>query len=192
VTTSQQSLSVVLSVHNAEKRLAPLVSKMLDMLSDMAHRFELLILDDGSTDQTEEVAHELARDYPQMRVAHHAERRGTDASLRTALEQTTGDVVILQDEDSADGLRRAWELHGESDRAPAAESRWRAPSRAPRPNPNVNSSSAKEDPSPVGGIHVICRSRQADWIIARRDDVATNRLPRPSSLRRSSSGVRFP
>ena len=70
----QQTLSVVLTVHNAEKTLADQVSKTLDILTDLSARFELLIVDDGSTDQTEEVAHELARHFPQLRVARHARR----------------------------------------------------------------------------------------------------------------------
>ena len=97
MTSSNQTLSVVLTVHNAEKTLAAHVGRMLDVLPDLTSRFELLIVDDGSTDQTEEVAHELARDYPQLRVARHPRRLGSDASAKTALENTTGEIVILHD-----------------------------------------------------------------------------------------------
>jgi glycosyltransferase involved in cell wall biosynthesis len=106
-------LSVVLTVHNAEKTLAGHVTRMLDVLPDLTSQFELLIVDDGSTDQTEEVAHELARNYPQLSVARHANRLGADGAAKTALSKTTGELVILHDAaaESPGEPRRIAELH---------------------------------------------------------------------------------
>jgi len=86
-----------MTVHNAERTLARQVSKLLDTLADLAGRFELLIVDDGSTDQTEEIAHELARDYPQLHVARQPNQLGADAAARIAVERTSGEVVILHE-----------------------------------------------------------------------------------------------
>ncbi|MFV1964260.1 MAG: glycosyltransferase family 2 protein [Pirellulaceae bacterium] len=185
MTTNQQSLSVVLSVHNAEKTLSQQVTHLLDVLPDLAQRFELLILDDGSTDRTEEVAHELARDYPQLRVARHNKRMGADANLQTALEETTGDVVVLQDEEGTKGLHSVLEAHGRqgADRAAKAttqlaQSNFEMATEEP--------SRATHDPGQVGGIHMICRRRQADWVIARRADLGSGESLRPFAARRSS------
>jgi glycosyltransferase involved in cell wall biosynthesis len=106
-------LSVVLTVHNAEKTLAGHVARMLDVLPDLTSQFELLIVDDGSTDQTEEVAHELARNYPQLSVARHSSRLGADGAAKTALSKTTGELVILHDAaaESPGEPRRIAELH---------------------------------------------------------------------------------
>jgi hypothetical protein len=97
VSNPQQTLSVVLTVHNAEKTLAAQVTRLLDVLPDVANRFELLIVDDGSTDQTEEVAHELARDFPQLTVARHAKRLGQEAAAQTARSRTTGEILLLHE-----------------------------------------------------------------------------------------------
>jgi hypothetical protein len=149
VSNPNHLLSVVLAVHNAEKTLAGQVARLLDLLPDLTSRFELLIVDDGSTDQTEEVAHELARDYPQLRVERHTQRLGPEGATRTAMNRTTGEVVIVHEGEAtlaASALRRLWELshEGRSDRAtdlaqPAAITALRpSPTRATSPSTRVH------------------------------------------------------
>lgn len=107
-----KSISVVVPVHNAERRLTHDVSRLLDVLPDLAEKFEVLIVDDGSTDQTEDVALELSHQFPQVRVARHAQQRGIEASAQTGAARTTGDIVIVhagQEPVNASQLRRMWE-----------------------------------------------------------------------------------
>jgi len=116
VTNSDQSLSVVLPVYNAQNSLPHLISQMLDILPDVASEFEVLVVDDGSTDQTEEVARDLAIQYPQVHVARHTERLGGEAVIRTGEERTRGKVVIVQQENTAFGqadLQRLCQMDGE-------------------------------------------------------------------------------
>lgn len=107
------SLSIVLPVHNAQDTLARDIDQLLDLLPDLTSQFEILIVDDGSTDHSEEIAHELALEYPQVRVTRHQARLGQSAAVRTAVAETTGDVVLIQDEGaevSSAEIRRLWEL----------------------------------------------------------------------------------
>ena len=53
-------LSVLLPVYNAQGKLEADVTEILEVLSEAARRFELCILDDGSTDDTADVARLLA------------------------------------------------------------------------------------------------------------------------------------
>ena len=69
--TLNASLSLILSVHNAQKTIVQRVEWLLDMLPDLAVPFEVLIVDDGSTDHTDDILHELAREFPQIRLAGH-------------------------------------------------------------------------------------------------------------------------
>ncbi len=107
------SLSVVWPVHNAQHTLAADVHKLLEVLPDITSRFEILIVDDGSTDQTEEIAHELSLQYPQLRVTRHQTRRGPSAAIETGMTQTTGDMVFVHDEATeirTSELRALWDM----------------------------------------------------------------------------------
>ena len=93
----ERSLSVLLPVHNAQATLEDCVARILDVLPELTRRFDLLIIDDGSTDHTVEVAHELAQRYPQVRLALHSQRRGLGQAIRTGLAQTDGEMVFVHD-----------------------------------------------------------------------------------------------
>ncbi len=111
-----QSLSVVIPAHNSQAALAQQVNQLLEFLPDLVDEFEIMIVDDASTDQTEEVALELARRYPQVRVARHARVQGQQAAIGTGIQRTNGDIVFVQDEPSAVSpaqMRRLWELRGD-------------------------------------------------------------------------------
>jgi len=85
-------------VKDAQATLNNAVHEILDVIADSGERFELLIIDDGSTDATSEVAHELSRHYPQIRTVRHGTPQGRDAAIRTGLARSRGEVVMLRDD----------------------------------------------------------------------------------------------
>lgn len=99
----QRSLSILLPVRNKQATLAGTVQSTLEVLSDLPDDFELIIIDDGSSDATIEVADELASHYPQVVALRHATPKGPDAAVHTGLARSTGRIVLLKDGDS---LRR--------------------------------------------------------------------------------------
>jgi glycosyltransferase involved in cell wall biosynthesis len=92
------SLSVILPVKNAQATLAATAQEILEAAADLSERFELLIIDDGSCDATSEIAMELTRNYPQVRVISHVRSMGRQAVIRFGLKQTRGDVVLVYEE----------------------------------------------------------------------------------------------
>ncbi len=110
------SISIVLPVHNAEFQLAARVGHLLEILPDIARHFEILIVDDGSIDHTDDVGHELSQRYPQIRLLRHPFHRGPDDAARTGLMHARGDVIFIQEdgqEVSAEQLRRLWEMRND-------------------------------------------------------------------------------
>ncbi len=112
------SLTVLLPVYNAQQHLVDRVERLLDLLPDMTPRFEIVIVDDGSTDDTAEIAEQLALFFPQVSVERHPMRLGLDEAIQTGLDASTGEVVIVGDERHgvmADDLRNLWQAHGPRD-----------------------------------------------------------------------------
>jgi glycosyltransferase involved in cell wall biosynthesis len=107
------SLSIVLPVFDAEHRLAGQVAELLDVLPELTDRFEILIVDDGSYDDTFHVADELAICYPQVRFVRHPFRLGLAETIQTGLDHAKGELVLVGDEQfglNIDDLRRLWAM----------------------------------------------------------------------------------
>jgi len=108
--------SVLLPVYNAQRSLEATVAEILEVLSQWTVPFELAILDDGSTDETAEVARELAARYPQVRVIRHPLRLGLAEAIQTGLDHMPGEIILVGDEDyglDPDDLRTLWQLRDE-------------------------------------------------------------------------------
>jgi glycosyltransferase involved in cell wall biosynthesis len=88
-------LSVIVPVFNEDTTLAAVVNKLLNVPC----LFEIIIVDDCSTDATAAVALELAQKHSQVRCVRHQKNAGKTAALKTGFALTTGDVVIVQDAD---------------------------------------------------------------------------------------------
>ena len=91
----QRMLTVLMPVKNAQDTLIESVVDVLDMAVDTERRFELLIIDDCSTDATSEVAAELASYYPQVRFVRHEMPLGYAESVRTGLRHCRGELVAV-------------------------------------------------------------------------------------------------
>jgi glycosyltransferase involved in cell wall biosynthesis len=106
-------LSVLLPVYNAHSNLEWSVCEILEVLPELAERFELCILDDGSTDDTVEVAHELAGQFPQVLVVRHPVRLGLAEAIQSGLDHTEGELILIGDSDYSldpNDLRTLWQL----------------------------------------------------------------------------------
>ncbi|HZD51830.1 MAG TPA: glycosyltransferase family 2 protein, partial [Woeseiaceae bacterium] len=91
-------LSVVIPVYNENGNIAPLVEEIAVALFGRM-RFEVIVVDDGSTDGTGAEAAELAATRPWLRVESHARNRGQSAGIRTGARAAAAPVVAVLDGD---------------------------------------------------------------------------------------------
>jgi glycosyltransferase involved in cell wall biosynthesis len=104
------SLSALVPVCNGQQTLAPLVSQLLDVLSELTDRFEVLVIDNGSTDATAEIMADLAILYPQVNRLVLPARLERAAMLRLALQSTSGELVLCRSESCRTGFSGLGEL----------------------------------------------------------------------------------
>ena len=108
------SLTVVLPVHNAEATLSRNVIDALEVAGELTEGFRILIVDDGSTDDTFDTAVELSNRFPQVLVMRNAQSRGLGPTLRSVKSKITSEIVIVHDGTSkidANQIRSLWREH---------------------------------------------------------------------------------
>jgi glycosyltransferase involved in cell wall biosynthesis len=91
-------LSVVMPAHNEADYLETAVREVHDGLRARDLDFELLVVENGSTDGTLEIAHKLALEYPGMRVVSRP-AANYGAALREGLTASSGELVLTFDVD---------------------------------------------------------------------------------------------
>ncbi len=92
-------LSVLMAVYNEEATLWPCVQEVLWAPLPGGLEREVVIVDDGSTDKSWDIAQNLADAYPQVRIFRQPRNLGKGAAIRRAITEMTGDLAILQDAD---------------------------------------------------------------------------------------------
>jgi glycosyltransferase involved in cell wall biosynthesis len=86
-------LSIVIPVYNEEGHLRRIAEATLEVMPDIALAYELIIVDDGSTDSTGEIAEELAQNNKHVRVIHHDRNRKMGAALLTGYRNAKYEFV---------------------------------------------------------------------------------------------------
>ena len=117
--TLHRSFSIVLPVPNAGKALAENVQHLCDVLSDLTDWFEVLLVDQGTSEHATDMAYALAVEYPQVRVVRMRSQPDSPAAGQTAIEHAQGEVVWFQRRHGKcrpSEIRRLWELRESANR----------------------------------------------------------------------------
>lgn len=93
-------LSVVLPAYNEEANVGEVIEAALEVLPSLAENFEVVVVNDGSGDGTEDVArHWVDRHFPTVRLLTHGSNRGYGAAIRSGLQSSRGGLVLYTDAD---------------------------------------------------------------------------------------------
>lgn len=100
--TQEVFLSVVIPVFNEEESLPPLCAKLRAALEPLQQSYEIIFIDDGSTDDSFAVIRQLSDEYPNIRAVRFRRNYRKAAALATGFKEARGQVVITMDADLQD------------------------------------------------------------------------------------------
>src|SRR5258706_13936023 len=107
---SNPALSIIIPSYNEELRLPPSLGLIADYINKSGRDTEVLVVDDGSTDQTAAVAETFRARIPQLRVVPNGENRGKGYSVRHGMTEARGDIVLFTDADLSAPIEEADKL----------------------------------------------------------------------------------
>ena len=93
-------LSIFFPAYNDGGTIASLVLTARRAAQQLTADFEIIIVNDGSADRTPEIAEELARTYPEVRVVHHPRNRGYGGALRSGFAAARKELIFYTDGDA--------------------------------------------------------------------------------------------
>lgn len=111
-------LSVIIPAYNEQQRLAPHLSHVLAYLHEHFPAFELIVVDDGSTDQTASSVSTAFQNEPRARLISYQPNRGKGYAVRTGVLASQGEQLVFLDADLSTPIAeipRALELLEEAD-----------------------------------------------------------------------------
>jgi glycosyltransferase involved in cell wall biosynthesis len=102
---SRHSLSVVLPAYNEEEVISDTLSTVFSVLSQWQMDFEILVVNDGSVDDTGAIVTELAAQYPQIRLINHTTNQGYGAALVSGFAAARKELTFFMDSDGQFDIR---------------------------------------------------------------------------------------
>ncbi len=115
---NHESLSVVFPAFNEEENVEYMVETAIEVLSGLEVEWEIIVVDDGSSDRTAIIAEELTRRYQGVILVRHEENRGIGSAVKTGISTSTKKWIFYTDCDGQfdlNELEMLWDLRNDSD-----------------------------------------------------------------------------
>ncbi|PYR42458.1 MAG: glycosyltransferase family 2 protein [Acidobacteria bacterium] len=95
-----EGLSVFFPAYNDSGTIASMVIRAVQAATALTSDYEIIVVNDGSSDATPQIVDELARTYPRVRAVHHPQNRGYGGALQTGIRAATKDLIFYTDGDA--------------------------------------------------------------------------------------------
>jgi len=95
-------LSIVIPFYNEEKSIEPLYHEILNVLVKLEKSFEIIFIDDGSTDTSYDIVYSLQQRDPRISLIRFQSNRGKAAAINAGFKRAAGSIVFTMDADLQD------------------------------------------------------------------------------------------
>jgi len=115
---SAPDISIVIPAYDEEACIPKCVREAAEVMDRLERPYEIVVIDDGSTDGTFAALKELRHEMPVLRAARFRENRGQSAAMQAGFRLATGDIVVTMDADrqnDPNDIPRLLDLIGEWD-----------------------------------------------------------------------------
>jgi glycosyltransferase involved in cell wall biosynthesis len=92
-------ISVVVPVFNEEENLPLLMPKLVKILNQIEPAYEMIFVDDGSSDRSRDILKQMVTQYPSLRIIGLKENRGLSTALMAGMKEARGNWIITLDSD---------------------------------------------------------------------------------------------
>jgi glycosyltransferase involved in cell wall biosynthesis len=104
------TMSVIFPAFNEEGNIRRTIEAALEVLPQVARSWEIIVVDDGSSDATAHICEHLKARYPEIEVISHGRNRGYGAALRSGIVAAKYDLIFFSDSDGQFDLRELQQL----------------------------------------------------------------------------------
>ncbi len=102
---SENGISAFFPAYNDGGTIASMVLSAVLVLQSLTDDYEVIVVNDGSSDYTKDILDELERQYERVRVVHHEKNRGYGGALRTGFSEASKEFVFYTDGDAQYDVR---------------------------------------------------------------------------------------
>ena len=104
------SISVFFPVYNDEETIPELVANVTPILKSLTNDYEVILVEDGSPDNSAKVVDKLSKKYENVRTIHHEKNKGYGGALKTGIYNSTKDLIFYTDGDGQYDVREITKL----------------------------------------------------------------------------------
>jgi len=94
-----KELSVFFPAYNEEEAIKSTVTKATKILPKVAEKWEIIVVNDGSTDKTREIVKELIKKEPQIKMITHTPNRGYGSTIKSGVYNSKYELIAFTDSD---------------------------------------------------------------------------------------------
>ncbi len=147
-------LSIIIPMYNEEDNVLPLYTRLKDVLAEQGYSYEIIVVDDGSTDATGERLKAIAQGDERLKVIHLRRNFGQTAAMMAGIDEAVGDILIPMDGDLQNDPGDIPKLLAKLDEGFDVVSGWRKDRQDHPLKRNLPSRAANFVISAISGVHL--------------------------------------